>query len=40
MGARPGHNAQDMMFPFAELNLKHSPAEYFKPSGKYDALFE
>ena len=40
LGARPGHNAQDMMFPFAELNIKHSPAEYFKPSGKYDALFE
>jgi len=33
-GARPGHNTEDMMYPFRELEYLQSPADRFAPDPK------
>merc|ERR1711935_673130 len=32
IGAHPGHNQQDMMVPFDQLGIEHSPADFFNAS--------
>lgn len=39
-GARPGHNAEDLMAPFDQLGYRHSPADFFTTdSASYDELY-
>jgi hypothetical protein len=40
-GAHPGHNAEDIMYPFDELGYSVSPADRFEPQpGLYDELMD